>query len=75
MMLCMLQGQLLQLQLPQEVKPDQSTAQRAATTGRLLLRMPKETPTDPSIDLACCRCGKQYLLRLLPACICQLHSC
>lgn len=53
----LLQGLLLQLQLPQEVKPDQSSAQRAATTGRLLLRMPKENPGDRHVDLACCRWG------------------
>ena len=36
------QGKLLQLALPQEVCPDRATAQRSATTGRLVITMPIE---------------------------------
>ncbi len=37
-----LQGRLLQLRLPCEVRPDSSKAERSAATGHLLLTMPKE---------------------------------
>ena len=39
-----LQGMLLQLELPAEVKPSASTAQRSAVSGHMLLTMPKERP-------------------------------
>ncbi|KAK1790036.1 hypothetical protein P4O66_002348 [Electrophorus voltai] len=38
---CLPQLQVFQLVLPDEVKPDSSTAQRSQTTGHLLLTMPK----------------------------------
>lgn len=37
-----IQGRLLQLRLPCEVRPDSSKAERSAVTGNLLLTMPKE---------------------------------
>lgn len=39
---CTVQGRLLQLRLPCEVRPDSSKAERSAATGHLLLTMPKE---------------------------------
>ena len=39
-----IKGQLLQLTLPEEVKPDSSAAKRSQTTGHLLLTMPKLNP-------------------------------
>lgn len=50
-----LQGHLLQLVLPVEVKPGASAAQRSATTGNLLLTMPKEDPAATAIDQSCWR--------------------
>lgn len=37
----LVKGKLLQLLLPEEVNPDASIAQRSATTGNLLISMPK----------------------------------
>ncbi|GAB4823127.1 hypothetical protein N2152v2_010173 [Parachlorella kessleri] len=42
----LIKGRLLQLLLPQEVRPDSSTAQRSKTTGHLVITMPKEDPQD-----------------------------
>ena len=39
---CTVQGRMLQLRLPCEVRPDCSKAERSAATGHLLLTMPKE---------------------------------
>ncbi len=36
------QGRLLQLRLPCEVRPDSSKAERSTATGHLLVTMPKE---------------------------------
>ena len=36
-----LKGKIMQLALPEEIKPDSSTAQRSQVTGHLLLTMPK----------------------------------
>ena len=36
------QGRLLQLRLPCEVRPDSSKAERSTATGHLLITMPKE---------------------------------
>lgn len=41
-----IKGQLLQLTLPEEVKPDSSTAKRSQTTGHLLITMPKLCPIE-----------------------------
>ncbi|BDA46370.1 probable protein tilB homolog [Coccomyxa sp. Obi] len=51
----LIKGHLLQLVLPVEVKPGASAAQRSATTGNLLLTMPKENPADTAIDQSCWR--------------------
>ena len=40
-----LQGRLLQLVLPADVRPDSSMAQRSSTTGHLLVTMPKVAQT------------------------------
>ena len=40
-----LQGRLLQLVLPADVRPDSSMAQRSSTTGHLLVTMPKVAET------------------------------
>ena len=40
-----LQGRLLQLVLPADVRPDSSMAQRSSTTGHLLVTMPKAAQT------------------------------
>ena len=50
-----LQGHLLQLVLPVEVKPGASAAQRSATTGNLLLTMPKKDPAAKAINQSCWR--------------------
>ena len=39
-----MQGRLLQLKLPEEVRPDQSVAQRSKASGNLSISMPKERP-------------------------------
>lgn len=46
------QGRLLQLRLPCEVRPDSSKAERSAATGHLLLTMPKEDAATSAADLA-----------------------
>ena len=53
------QGKLLQLALPQEVCPDRATAQRSATTGRLLITMPIEGACSeaPRCALSCREAG------------------
>eukprot|EP00118_Oscarella_pearsei_P010148 m.61113 g.61113 ORF g.61113 m.61113 type:complete len:414 (+) comp34972_c0_seq16:2310-3551(+) len=38
---CVMKGKILQLTLPEEISPDQSTAKRSQTTGHLVLTMPK----------------------------------
>ena len=57
----MLQGMLLQLELPAEVKPSHSTAQRSNASGKLLLTMPREQPEKGLFNVACCRCHISYL--------------
>lgn len=52
----LLQGMLLQLELPAEVKPNQSTARRSNATGNLLLTMPKEHTGKGGFNIACSRC-------------------
>ncbi|EIE23977.1 outer arm dynein light chain 1 [Coccomyxa subellipsoidea C-169] len=52
----LIKGHLLQLALPVEIKPGASAAQRSATTGNLLLIMPKEDPAAKAIDQSCWRC-------------------
>ena len=56
-----LQGHLLQLVLPVEVKPGASAAQRSATTGNLLLTMPKEDPAAKAIDQSCWRSARTFM--------------
>ncbi|KAK9816967.1 hypothetical protein WJX72_007586 [[Myrmecia] bisecta] len=51
----LVKGRLLQLALPQEVKPDSSTAQRSSMTGHLVLTMPKEDPSLRPMDVTCMR--------------------
>ena len=51
----LMQGMLLQLELPAEVKPSQATAQRSNATGNLLLTMPKERPDATCRNIACSR--------------------
>ncbi|KAK9906468.1 hypothetical protein WJX75_002442 [Coccomyxa subellipsoidea] len=51
----LIKGHLLQLALPLEVKPGASAAQRSATTGNLLLILPKEDPAAKAIDQSCWR--------------------
>ena len=51
----LIKGRLLQLRLPCDVKPDESAAQRSKASGRLVLTMPKQTPGDAELDLACLR--------------------
>ena len=51
---------LLQLELPAEVKPSQSTAERSKASGNLLLTMPKEWPDKGLFNVACCRCLTSY---------------
>ena len=46
------QGRLLQLCLPCEVRPDSSKAERSAATGHLLLTMPKEDASSSPANLA-----------------------
>ena len=46
------QGRLLQLRLPCEVRPDSSKAERSAATGHLLLTMPKEDASANAAILA-----------------------
>ncbi|CAK0784058.1 hypothetical protein CVIRNUC_007261 [Coccomyxa viridis] len=48
----LIQGKLLQLELPAEVKPSLATAQRSNATGNLLLTMPKEHPDAAHYDEA-----------------------
>ncbi len=48
-------GMLLQLELPAEVKPSQSTAQRSNASGKLLVTMPKEYPDRAGFNVACSR--------------------
>uniref|UniRef100_A0A4W4GQG7 Leucine-rich repeat-containing protein 6 n=1 Tax=Electrophorus electricus TaxID=8005 RepID=A0A4W4GQG7_ELEEL len=43
-------GKVFQLVLPDEVKPDSSTAQRSQTTGHLLLTMPKVVKCRLEVD-------------------------
>jgi protein TilB len=38
---CLIKGKVLQIVLPEEVNPDQSTAKRSQTTGHLVITMPK----------------------------------
>ncbi|KAK9854485.1 hypothetical protein WJX84_002141 [Apatococcus fuscideae] len=40
----LIKGRLLQLKLPEEVRPDQSVAQRSKASGNLSISMPKERP-------------------------------
>ena len=56
----LLQGMLLQLELPAEVKPSQSTAHRSSASGNLLLTMPKERPEEALFNVACCRYGGSH---------------
>lgn len=53
------QGKLLQLALPQEVCPDRATAQRSATTGRLVISMPIEGACPEALRCAssCAKAG------------------
>ena len=53
--LSLLQGKLLQLELPAEVKPSLATAQRSNATGSLVLAMPKAHPDAAHCDIACSR--------------------
>ena len=63
-----MQGKLLQLELPAEVKPSLATAQRSNATGNLLLTMPKEHPDAAHYDVACSRwpCLGMSVLGALP---------
>ena len=63
-----MQGKLLQLELPAEVKPSLATAQRSDVTGNLLLTMPKEHPDAAHYDVACSRwsCLGMSVLGALP---------
>lgn len=54
-----MQGKLLQLALPQEVSPDRATAQRSATTGRLVITMPIEGACSEAPWCALRRSGKR----------------
>ena len=65
---CLMQGKLLQLELPAEVKPSLATAQRSNATGSLLLTMPKEHPDATYYDVACSRwsCSGMSVLGALP---------
>ncbi len=51
-----LQGMLLQLELPAEVKPSRSSARRSNASGRLVITMPKEDVDDGNFDLTLSRC-------------------
>ena len=64
-----MQGKLLQLKLPAEVKPSLATAQRSNATGNLLLTMPKEHPDAAHYDVACSRwsCSGMSVLGALPS--------
>jgi hypothetical protein len=53
----LVKGRLLQLQLPCEVKPDSSMAQRSKITGSLTITMPKEKPEEPVTDMSLVRRG------------------
>ena len=49
-------GKIMQLALPEEIKPDSSTAQRSQVTGHLLLTMPKlKGIVKPKITKAKCK--------------------
>ena len=65
---CLMQGKLLQLELPAEVKPSLATGQRSNATGSLLLTMPKEHPDATYYDVACSRwsCSGMSVLGALP---------
>lgn len=51
----LVKGRLLQLQLPCEVLPDSSMAQRSKITGSLALTMPKENPEAAVTDMSLVR--------------------